>query len=385
LLALQRFSTASALAFAAVHVLGLTLADQVRLDPADLVVPLAAPDQPGAVAWGIAALALLVAVTVASFVARHAGRHTWLVAHLASLLAFAAGSAHALTMQGSDIDRPAIWWSTAVGAAALVGSTVARLATNGNPFAAAGTAVTPQSDIERELQQREREITAQLRRDADRPDSVLLERTLAGLRSLDDQPRRVEQRDAVSGPFDLLMPPPIVAHPDPVSTFPLKPGERRLLVDRDDLAPGPPGAHELPGPRPLSPAQAVSGSIFPSAEDLRQSAGPLDLTVPPGLQEHAPEPEPWDATPAEHVDARAPRELTSIVPRALPVRTPRRVARTTAAAGRIDAWQPARAAAAPVSGPPAPPAAIDPVTGEPDPTAYRQWLKDWLAYVESQN
>lgn len=33
-------------------------------------------------------------------------------------------------------------------------------------------------------------------------------------------------------------------------------------------------------------------------------------------------------------------------------------------------------------GPPPLPAAIDPVTGEPDEGAYRDWLKDWLAYAE---
>jgi hypothetical protein len=67
------------------------------------------------------------------------------------------------------------------------------------------------------------------------------------------------------------------------------------------------------------------------------------------------------------------------------VRTPRRLARTTAAAASIDAWQPTRATAdTPAVAPPAPPSEIDPKTGEPDPQAYRKWLREWLAYVESQ-
>ena len=70
--------------------------------------------------------------------------------------------------------------------------------------------------------------------------------------------------------------------------------------------------------------------------------------------------------------------------RVLPVRTPRRLARTTAAAATIDGWQPQRATDTTPAGPPAPPTEIDPITGEPDPQAYRKWLREWLAYVESQ-
>jgi hypothetical protein len=72
---------------------------------------------------------------------------------------------------------------------------------------------------------------------------------------------------------------------------------------------------------------------------------------------------------------------------ALPMRTPRRLASTTAPAASLDAWRPATASAhgTTVGGPPPPPdGAVDPRTGEPDPQAYRRWLRDWLEYVESQ-
>jgi hypothetical protein len=380
LVGLQRFLTATAVAFTGIHLLGSALAEQVDLGPADLVVPLAAPDQPGAVAWGIVAMGLVLALAVASLAGRRTGRRVWLVAHLLSLGAFVAGTVHALTVSGTDIDHPAVWWSSALAAAAIVGGTIARLLTNANPFPAVGASTTPPDDIELELQQRERDIAAQLRRDGDRPDPALLERTLAGLRSLDERPV-ASDAGLLPGPFDLLVPPPAAAQPAPVPTFPPQAGERRPMVDRDDLAPGP--GQPAP-PLPLTPSQAVSGSLFPSAEDVRQTAGPLDLTVPPGLQEHVPAPPAWDDRPADR-DRRPSEPPVPATDRELPVRTPRRLARTTAAAARIDAWQPARTAPVPSAGPPAPPSAIDPVTGEPDPTAYRQWLKDWLAYVESQS
>jgi hypothetical protein len=71
----------------------------------------------------------------------------------------------------------------------------------------------------------------------------------------------------------------------------------------------------------------------------------------------------------------------------LPTRTPQRLETTTAPAAGLGAWQPAaRTDAVSVDAPipPPPPDAVDPTTGDPDPAAYRRWLRDWLAYVESQ-
>jgi hypothetical protein len=377
--ALQRVLTATALFFTGLHLVGMVLAEQVNLDAPDVVVPLRAPEQPAAVAWGMVAAALVVAVTVASFVFGHADRRVWFVAHLASLVAFIAGTTHALGVSGPDLEHPVAWWASALGAAAIVGATIARLAVNGNPFAAVAAVdavpPAPQGSIEHELERRERAIVAQLRGDADRPDSMLLQRTLAGLRSLDDRAPRAGNGE-VRSPFDALVPPSVGEHATLVVP---SSDERRPMVDPEDLGP----TAGAPAPLPLTPSQAVSGSLFPSTEDLRQLAGPLDLTVPPGLHEHLPEPAIWDAAPVTAGGATvAPSTAQTL--RDLPVRTPRRLARTTAAADRLDAWQPARATLAPSVGPPSPPTAIDPVTGEPDPTAYRQWLKDWLAYVESQ-
>jgi hypothetical protein len=381
----QRRLTATAAAFTALHLLGLLLADHVRLGATDLVVPLAAPEQPRAVAWGILAAVLLVAVVLASLLTRRAGRRASLAVHVASLIAFVTGTAHMLAMSGTDIDRPVVWWSAALAAAMIVGANVVRLATSGNPRPPAGPPATTQDDVALGLQARERDVPTWPDRDTGRADLALIERTLAGLRSLDDRRPTVTDPVVLPGPFDFLVPPPVDEDvpADPVGSP--EPEESRLLADESDRVPDPavPAA-----PLPLTSSQALSGSLLPSGEDLLLPAGPLDGSVPAGVREREPETQVRDVAATDDVDGRAPRSSATppvtAVARDLPVRTPRRVARTTSAADRLDAWQPSRAASASRVRPPLPPAAVDPVTGEPDAAAYRQWLKEWLAYVESQ-
>src|SRR5688572_30156217 len=66
LLDLHRFLGGLSLVFVAVHVAGLLLAEQLTIGIVELLVPMAADTQAGAIAWGVVAFYLLVAVEVTS-------------------------------------------------------------------------------------------------------------------------------------------------------------------------------------------------------------------------------------------------------------------------------------------------------------------------------
>jgi DMSO/TMAO reductase YedYZ heme-binding membrane subunit len=360
---IHRFLGGLAVVFTGIHVTGLLLDPKVPFGLADVLVPFASSWHPGAVAWGVVAFYLLIAVEVTSLLRRRIGERVWRSVHYCGFAVFLCGTIHGLKA-GTDVENPLIWWPAAGASAAIVGLCVARIFANGDPVP------------------RKRAVV-----DGARPAADLLERTLEGLRQLEDAPALpVFMLDEEPVP----VPPP---YESPHASAPLPPA--------------------------LTPEQSVSGSLFPSQHEVMAEPGHLDLTVPPGLDEsrRADEPAAPDAwsleaaagfarSPAEPIPpstpipTRAPQpellpEWSMPTPigdhesrtavRDLPVRTPRRLARTTAAAESLGSWRPAVAVeTARTLAPPAPPAAIDPTTGEPDPQAYCKWLREWLAYVESQ-
>jgi DMSO/TMAO reductase YedYZ heme-binding membrane subunit len=370
LLDLHRYLGGLAVVFTGVHIAGLVLDESVHFGFVEVLVPMASEVFPGAVAWGVVAFYLLIAVEVTSLLRRRIGERVWRSVHYASFAVFLLGTIHGLKA-GTDAENPLIWWPAAAASAAIVGLAAARIFANGDPVPKR-TAVG-----------------------AEGPGAELLERTLAGLRELDDELPTVPVF-VPNDPGGLFDEPFEVPPPPPSAQPPAAPTEPPSHVD-----PANPFADYAP-PQRLTPEQAVSGSLFPSTDEARSTPGPLDLTVPSAFDDRARGDErtapPWpnwpnDPEPGSGTD-RAPEAPAPVTPsgapaggppRDLPVRTPRRLARTTAAAASIDAWQPARATAdTPAKAPPAPPSEIDPTTGEPDPQAYRKWLREWLAYVESQ-
>lgn len=101
---LHRFLGALGLAFLAVHLVGLTFDEWIGFGLADLLVPMASDYRPGALAWGIVALHLLVVVEVSSLLVRHLPRRLWHGIHLTSFVVFGATTVHVLTA-GTDADR----------------------------------------------------------------------------------------------------------------------------------------------------------------------------------------------------------------------------------------------------------------------------------------
>jgi DMSO/TMAO reductase YedYZ heme-binding membrane subunit len=126
LLDLHRFLGGLTIVFVAVHLVGLWADSYVTFGLAELFVPMASPWRPDAVAWGVVALYLLLAVEVTSLLMRRIPKRLWHSVHLLSYGVFAAGTIHLFTA-GTDATNPALRWAAAVTVAATVFFLVYRL------------------------------------------------------------------------------------------------------------------------------------------------------------------------------------------------------------------------------------------------------------------
>ncbi len=101
LLGVHRWLGALAVTFVGIHVGAVMLDGYVPFGPAQAFVPFVTGWHPVAVAWGIAAFYLLLAIEVTSLLRRHLSHRTWHVVHLGSYLLFASATIHGLTA-GTD-------------------------------------------------------------------------------------------------------------------------------------------------------------------------------------------------------------------------------------------------------------------------------------------
>jgi DMSO/TMAO reductase YedYZ heme-binding membrane subunit len=101
---LHRFFGGLAVVFLGVHLAGLALDNTVDFGPAQMLVPFTSAWRPGAVAWGVVGLYLLVAIEVTSLLMRRIPRRWWKGIHLSSYALYAAGTVHLLTA-GSDANN----------------------------------------------------------------------------------------------------------------------------------------------------------------------------------------------------------------------------------------------------------------------------------------
>lgn len=114
---LHRFLGALSIVFLGVHLSALVADNYTHFGPAELLLPMASRWRPGAVAWGIVGLYLLVAIEATSLAKRRLPERVWHSVHLTSLALFVVATAHAFTA-GADARNPAAQWL------ALVSSTV---------------------------------------------------------------------------------------------------------------------------------------------------------------------------------------------------------------------------------------------------------------------
>jgi predicted ferric reductase len=112
---LHRFVGGLAVMFVVVHVVALLADSFVSFGVADVLVPMASTWQPGAVAWGVVALYVLLAVELTSLLMRRLPHRTWYLVHLTSYALFALATIHGL-LAGTDAGNGFVRW----GAAAVV-------------------------------------------------------------------------------------------------------------------------------------------------------------------------------------------------------------------------------------------------------------------------
>lgn len=102
---LHRFLGGLACAFTGVHLLAVLADDHEQFGLVELLVPLTATYRPVAVAWGIVAFYLLLAVELTSLVRGWLPHALWRRVHLTSLPLFVLSTVHLLTA-GTDGDHP---------------------------------------------------------------------------------------------------------------------------------------------------------------------------------------------------------------------------------------------------------------------------------------
>ncbi len=145
LLDLHRFLGGLALVFTGIHVAALVLDNYIDFGLTQILVPFTSSYRPTAVAWGVVALQLLVAVEVTSLLRRSISRRTWRLVHFASFPLYASATVHGLTAgtdSGNRILVLAMWLSVA----AVAGLTVLRVAQVDTPAAS-----SPSRSIRSEL------------------------------------------------------------------------------------------------------------------------------------------------------------------------------------------------------------------------------------------
>ncbi|HXW79505.1 MAG TPA: ferric reductase-like transmembrane domain-containing protein [Acidimicrobiales bacterium] len=125
LLDLHRFMAGAALVFLAIHVGSIAADTYVHFGPVSLLVPFTGHWHPVAVAWGIVAMYVLVALEVTSLLRTRLPRRLWRATHYASFPLFGLATLHALTA-GTDRHDPLLRYSMLAVTAGVVTLAVVR-------------------------------------------------------------------------------------------------------------------------------------------------------------------------------------------------------------------------------------------------------------------
>lgn len=110
LLSLHRWLGGLTVLFTAGHVASIVADSFVDFGPTDVLVPLASSWRPVAVAWGVVAAWLLVAVEITSLQMKRLSRRSWHAIHLASYAVAVLATIHGLTA-GTDTTNPMFGWT----------------------------------------------------------------------------------------------------------------------------------------------------------------------------------------------------------------------------------------------------------------------------------
>lgn len=126
MLDLHRFLGGLATIFTGVHIASIMLDSYTNFGPADILVPFASAWHPGAVAWGVVALYVLLTVELTSLARRHLPNKIWRRIHVASLPLYGLATIHFLTA-GTDAHETLPLVIMLAVTAAVVGLTIVRV------------------------------------------------------------------------------------------------------------------------------------------------------------------------------------------------------------------------------------------------------------------
>lgn len=126
LLDMHRYLGGLAVIFSAVHVAGIVADSYVHFDLMSVLIPFASKWRPGAVAWGVASMYLLLAVELTSLARTRLPKKLWRATHFASFPLFVFSTLHALTA-GTDAKTLLVQGLAAVSVIAVVGLTAYRV------------------------------------------------------------------------------------------------------------------------------------------------------------------------------------------------------------------------------------------------------------------
>lgn len=103
-LSVHRFLGGLSVAFTVVHIGAIMLDDFVDFGVVEVLVPGASSWQPGAVAWGVVAMYLILAIEITSFAMRRLPRGVWRGVHWTSAPLFLTATLHGY-QSGADSGR----------------------------------------------------------------------------------------------------------------------------------------------------------------------------------------------------------------------------------------------------------------------------------------
>jgi predicted ferric reductase len=132
LLDMHRWLGGAAVSFTAVHVIALLGDQYVHFGLSSVLIPLASAWHPVAVAWGVVAAYLLVAVELTSLARARLSKRVWRRIHTASFVLFVMATIHGLSV-GTDTKSATARLITLAVCTVFVGLTAVRVAEVGRP------------------------------------------------------------------------------------------------------------------------------------------------------------------------------------------------------------------------------------------------------------
>ncbi|MGO9874886.1 MAG: ferric reductase-like transmembrane domain-containing protein [Acidimicrobiia bacterium] len=126
LLDMHRWLGGVALIFTVIHVVALLADTYVHFGLTEILVPFASSWHPVAVAWGVVAFYLVLAVELTSLVRSHISKRLWRQVHTASFVLFIVATIHGLTA-GTDTKSLPVRVFVAVVFCAFIALALARL------------------------------------------------------------------------------------------------------------------------------------------------------------------------------------------------------------------------------------------------------------------